>query len=385
MNNIVKTIGKFIFLKGVYPCQYKRHCRKPIKQGKAIFLEIRNETVGNSLKYLYRELNKKEGLKINCHFLHEESGKYWRTFINTMKFLKDMATAQYVFLDEANNTFACFDKREETKVVQVWHGCGAFKRFGLSTSELKFGSSKKQQQKYPLYHNLDLVTVSSPEVIWAYREAMGVDEDTIQAIGVSRTDVFYDDEYIAAARQKVLSRIPNADKKKTILYAPTFRGEVTKAKAPDAMDLEYMGRTLGEDHILLIKHHPFVKEVPEIPLSCSNFAYDVTKSFDIEDLLCASDICITDYSSLIFEYSLFERPLIFFAYDLEGYNEWRGFYYDYDELTPGPVVSDTEALVQSINDLEENFDSKEIRAFKDKFMSACDGSATKRILEYVGL
>ncbi len=70
-----------------------------------------------------------------------------------------MATAEYVFLSEANNAFACFEKRPETKVIQLWHGCGAFKRFGLSTADLKFGSSRAQQQKYPLYRNLDLVTV----------------------------------------------------------------------------------------------------------------------------------------------------------------------------------------------------------------------------------
>ena len=67
----------------------------------------------------------------------------------------------------------------------------------------------------------------------------------------------------------------------------------------------------SDEYIVLFKHHPLVQKLPEIPHEYSNFAVDVTHLMDIEDLLCVSDICITDYSSLVFEYSLFEKPIIF--------------------------------------------------------------------------
>ena len=111
-----------------------------------------------------------------------------------------------------------------------------------------------------------------------------------------------------------------------MLYAPTFRGSVGGAKAPDAMDLCLMQEKLGKDWILLIKQHPVVKQRPEVPKECQSFAYDVSEAFVIEELLCVSDLCISDYSSLVFEYSLFERPMLFFAYDFEEYGEWRGFF-----------------------------------------------------------
>jgi len=123
-----------------------------------------------------------------------------------------------------------------------------------------------------------------------------------------------------------------------------------------------------------------VKIRPEISKEHKGrFAEDVSDIFDIDELLCVSDLCISDYSSLVFEYSLFQRPILFFAYDLEDYIDWRGFYYDYEELTPGPVVRTTEEIITCIQNQEECFEFEKIRAFKQKFMSACDGKATARI------
>ena len=102
---------------------------------------------------------------------------------------------------------------------------------------------------------------------------------------------------------------------------------------------------------------------------------------NIEDLICVSDVCISDYSSLIFEYALFERPMLFFAYDLDNYFDWRGFYYPYDELAPGPIVTTNKEIVAYIQSLKGGFDPTRVRQFKEKFMGACDGHATEKILK----
>ena len=158
---------------------------------------------------------------------------------------------------------------------------------------------------------------------------------------------------------------------------------MNEAAAPNALDLVKMAEELQDRYILLIKHHPVVKERPAIPEEAKGFAYDVTEELEIDELLCTCDICISDYSSLIFEYSLFEKPMLFFAYDLKDYDDWRGFYYDYEELTPGPVVQTTEDVIECIKNTEVNFDPEEIREFRNKFMSACDGHATERLIELI--
>ena len=103
---------------------------------------------------------------------------------------------------------------------------------------------------------------------------------------------------------------------------------------------------------------------------------------EIDELMCVSELCITDYSSLIFEYSLFERPLIFYAYDLEQYYDEQGFFYEYDKLIPGPICrTEQEILEQILN--SSHYDKTSIRNFENKFMSSCDGQATQRILKLV--
>ena len=377
---------KFITRKIVFPLQYRIHSRNPVQENKVIFVEARLKKVSNSMIVLRNRFEQMGGYEIHDHFLQQDFARFRRQYKNAKDFVKDMATARYVFVAEANNIIGAVRKRSGTTVVQTWHGCGAFKRFGFSTADFIFGGTQKQLEQYPMYKNFDLITVSSPEVIWAYKEAMNLKEDdeTVKAIGVSRTDVFFDSSFIREAKERIYRLAPEARGKKILLYAPTFRGRVAKAEAPDHLDIRRLAEALDDEYVLLIKHHPIVKRIPEIPSEYQGtFAVDVTRSADIEDLLCAADICISDYSSLVFEYSLFERPMIFFAYDLDTYFDWRGFYYDYHELTPGPVVTSTEEIVHYIKNVDTLFEKDKVHDFRNRFMRSCDGHATDRILETI--
>lgn len=379
---VVARTYNFIAIKIIFKIQYKWHARKPVKENKVIFIEPRFAETSSSLVLLRDRMIEMGGFDIQ-----EMSIGYGITRVRyqiklIMRFLKEMATAKYVFTTDSNKALGGFEKRPETVMVQAWHACGAFKKFGFSTADLLFGSDRKQQERYPLHRNYDIVTVSSSEIVWAYEEAMGLEgKNQVKPLGTSRTDVFFDKKFISDAIELVEQNIPAARNKKIILYAPTFRGKVSYAEAPDKLDISMLKEAFDKDYILLIKHHPFIKKHHPIPEDCKNFAYDVSKDLDIEELLCVADICISDYSSLIFEYSLFEKPMIFFAYDLEEYFDWRGFFYNYDELTPGPVFSETKEIVDYISDIENNFNKDEVIKFRKKFMSACDGNATERILE----
>ena len=380
-----KKVGQILMFRIVFPLGYKHYIKgKKIKRKKAVFVEVRFDEITDSFRLVYDRM-KADGFDIHEQFIeNNKPGK--RGYIKRcLRMLEDISDAHYVFLNDACNVTSCIPLRKGTKIYQLWHACGAFKKFGMSTAELIFGDNRKSLEKYPNYGNLSYVTVSSPEVIWAYEEAMNLKDTKTQVVatGVSRTDVFYDQHFIEQSKAAVYSVCPAAENKKIILYAPTFRGRVAKAESPDCLDIPAMKRALGDEYVLLIKHHPFVKQPPVVPEDCADFAMDVTKSLEIDQLLCASDVCVSDYSSLIFEYSLFERPMIFFAYDLDDYFDWRGFYYNYDELTPGPVVKETEEIIDYIRHLDARFDQAQVQAFKEKFMSSCDGHATDRIMALV--
>ena len=380
-----KKVGQILMFRIVFPLGYKHYIKgKKIKRKKAVFVEVRFDEITDSFRLVYDRM-KVDGFDVHEQFIENIKPGKWGYIKRCLRMLEDISDAHYVFLNDACNVTSCIPLRKGTKISQLWHACGAFKKFGMSTAELIFGDNRKTLEKYPNYGNLSYVTVSSPEVIWAYEEAMNLKDTKTQVVatGVSRTDVFYDQHFIDQSKAAVYSVCPAAENKKIILYAPTFRGRVAKAESPDCLDIPAMKRALGDEYVLLIKHHPFVKQPPVVPEDCADFAMDVTKSLEIDQLLCASDVCVSDYSSLIFEYSLFERPMIFFAYDLDDYFDWRGFYYNYDELTPGPVVKETEEIIDYIRHLDVRFDQAQVHAFKEKFMSSCDGHATDRIMALV--
>ena len=380
-----KKVGQILMFRIVFPLGYKHYIKgKKIKRKKAVFVEVRFDEITDSFRLVYDRM-KADGFDIHEQFIENIKPGKWGYIKRCLRMLEDISDAHYVFLNDACNVTSCIPLRKGTKIYQLWHACGAFKKFGMSTAELIFGDNRKSLEKYPNYGNLSYVTVSSPEVIWAYEEAMNLKDTKTQVVatGVSRTDVFYDQHFIEQSKAAVYSVCPAAENKKIILYAPTFRGRVAKAESPECLDIPAMKRALGDEYVLLIKHHPFVKQPPVVPEDCADFAMDVTKSLEIDQLLCASDVCVSDYSSLIFEYSLFERPMIFFAYDLDDYFDWRGFYYNYDELTPGPVVQETEEIIDYIRHLDARFDQAQVHAFKEKFMSSCDGHATDRIMALV--
>lgn len=385
IRGIISKGYRFYTLRLLYPKIYKSGLKQPINDGKVVFVEVRSPEISDSFRLLYDELKENYSLDIREHFLGTSFVPRRENIKRTKAMIKDIADARYVFLNESTNVLSFLPMREETVVTQLWHACGAFKKFGMSTADLLFGDDRKTLEKYPYHKNYTYATVSSPEVVWAYEEAMGYKDKkgVVVPVGVSRTDYFFKDDVKEKAYEKLYKLFPEAKNKKVILYAPTFRGRVASAKTPDLLDVEMFRENFQDKYVLIFKHHPFVKNRPEIPKGCEEFAKDLTDDMAIEELLIVSDICISDYSSLVFEYSLFERPMIFFAYDLDEYYDWRGFYYNFKDFVPGPIYYDNESMVKYINDVENSFDVKQVIDFRDKFMSACDGRSTKRIMKLV--
>lgn len=383
LKRVKKRFKKFVKLKIKYPTYYKLQSKRPIKN-KIVFIENRFPDITNNFRLIHERLQKAAEFNIVDLFLMEVSVDKRIYDKKCMEMIRQVADAQYVFVNDSSNIVGCIPFRQETKVIQLWHGCGAYKKWGFSNEDLQFGANRRELLKYPYYADYSLVTVSSPEVIWAYKEAFNLSDgnDVVKATGVSRTDIFFDEIFIQKAYSHLYDMVPQAKKKKVILYAPTFRGNVANAKAPANLNQKIFCNNFRDEYIMIIKHHPSVKLRPTIEEGCENCIFDFTEEMTIEELICVSDICITDYSSIIFEYALFERPIIVYAYDIDNYLDWRGFYYDFESFVPGPIVKDNRELMECIKGIND-YDLMKVKRFKEKFMSACDGKATDRILESI--
>ena len=145
-----------------------------------------------------------------------------------------------------------------------------------------------------------------------------------------------------------------------------------------AFDVEKVVETLPKDFVLALKMHPFVKDSIKIE---NDRIVDLSDYPAINDILIMTDLLITDYSSIVFEYSLLERPMIFYADDLDSYEHERDFYYPYESFVPGPIVKTTDELIAVLNNSE--CDYEKIKSFKNKFFDYTDGLASKRFVDKI--
>lgn len=174
---------------------------------------------------------------------------------------------------------------------------------------------------------------------------------------------------------------------KVIVYAPTWRDDEANGKNTysfsTALDYEELLRLLGNEYTILVKSHYLVKD------SLDLFRYrGAVRSFDekcdIADLYLVSDVLVTDYSSVMFDYSLLGRPMIFYCYDLERYkDDIRGFYFDFESVAPGPVVSTTEELARAICDYDPGEWEERYAAFSKRFDSFESGCASNLMGELI--
>lgn len=147
------------------------------------------------------------------------------------------------------------------------------------------------------------------------------------------------------------------------------------------LDIERMNAELSDDFVLLYKLHP--QTAKRFSLSAEerekyeNFVFDISKDVRIDLAMCAADMLISDYSSVIFEYSLLSRPMIFFAYDLEEYDRDRSFYNKYEDFVPGPIVRDTEGIISAVRQAQSGFDSAEIETSETILWTPATGTAPR--------
>jgi CDP-glycerol glycerophosphotransferase (TagB/SpsB family)/glycosyltransferase involved in cell wall biosynthesis len=347
--------------------------RLPLQTKKVVFATNRSSQLDGNLQVLH-DYVKQHKRDWNVVVLPKEQRNFWRRCLVHYH----LATAKVVFLDDYYRQLYNLTPRKGTEVVQTWHASGAFKKFGISAVGTR--DSNPLDFELAAHRAYTKVIVSSQNVAKHYAEAFNKREDQILALGVPKTDVFFHEETKEQIRRSYLEQYPMLQGKKLLLYAPTFRGKPKERKRFKLMlDLNKMKEALGREYALILKMHPAVQSSTLITDELSDFVLDLSKCTDINDLLILADCLITDYSSIVFEYSLLKRPMVFFAYDLEDYLAERGFYVDYRDFVPGPIVRTTEEIIDAIQ--SDNWPYDKIEQFSRYYFDHHDGRSTQRIVD----
>jgi CDP-glycerol glycerophosphotransferase (TagB/SpsB family) len=292
-----------------------------------------------------------------------------------------LAASRVVVVDDYFFPIYVVTPRPGSTIIQTWHASGAFKKVGYSVLDKSFGVDEALASRVRIHTNYDVCLVASQHAAPFYAEAFRQPLDRfVSRLGIPRTDVLFGDERLARTRAEVRRRYALSDGKRVVLYAPTFRGDsVTDAHATDDLDLTILKDVLGDDHVVLVRLHPFVRARTPIGPDLAGFAIDASDHPDINELMLVSDVLVTDYSSAIYEFSLLGRPMAFFAPDYEAYEQERGFYFDYRTGVPGPIFETTDALAAYLR--AGRFDLERVERFRAESFDVADGRSTERVTD----
>lgn len=300
---------------------------------------------------------------------------YVRAALHAFRSGVHLATARLFVVDDYFFPMYVVRPRPGTTYVQVWHACGAFKKFGYSVESPVQGSVR-------IHSTYDLCLVSATRFIPPFAEAFGLPEDRFTSrLGIPRTDLFFDAERASAAAATVRDRYAIPADKRVVLYAPTYRASrMTNARDPLGLDIAALHRAIGQDHVVLLRSHPFVRSGARLPHD-GGFVIDVSDHPDVNELMLVSDVLVTDYSSVIYEFALLGRPIGFFAPDYREYQAGRGFYFDYATGVPGPIFTETADLADWLR--AGSFDIDRVQRFAAESFDVADGRSTARFVDEI--
>ena len=284
-----------------------------------------------------------------------------------------MATSSHIFLNDNFLPLGYMKLSDKTKVVQLWHGMGSFKKFGGS-SETDPAVLKELEAAT---QNTDHILASSKNIRDNYAEAFIAPKEKVICIGCPQVDYFFREHDIAAWKEELSEQYPEMKGKKLVLYAPTFRGEEEHdKKLLEAFDFDAFQKELGEDYFLMVRLHPQIQSA-KVPETVAN----MTDYPNVRKLLCMTDILIADYSSIAVEYSLLNRPIILYAFDKDWYlSKDRGFYFDYEKTAPGPIVENMQDLIDCMKN--EQWDLKKVESFAHLHNDYFDDKSAERVVDY---
>ena len=283
-------------------------------------------------------------------------------------------------------------KRKGVVYIQTWHGT-PLKKLALDMNNVEMAESRDiESYKREFVKNSaswDYLVSQNPFSTEVFKRAFAFKKNIVEC-GYPRNDVlFYGNT--PAYKEKLRRKYNIPDGKKVMLYAPTWRDNKyynnSDYKFETELEFSKMKEHFCSEWVLLAKYHYMVKDNKDYS-EYDGFVMPMKAESDIAELYLISDILITDYSSVMFDYSILGKPMFFYVFDYESYkNELRGFYFDLAECAPGPLVNDTASLIAAIDGVVNGNESEKYKPAYDEFVKRFNpfdnGSASEKIADII--
>ncbi len=342
--------------------------------------DSRADLSGNMQNVYDRMVERGLDKQFKISFVLKASVKTRRNLLDKFRAPFLLAKADIIVIDDFNPTIKQLKFKPCVKVIQLWHACGAFKTVGFSRTGKPGGPFITNDNHRAYTHAI----ASSSHVARFYCEAFGMRPESVLPTGVPRTDIFFDEDYKRATIESLHSSIPQITGKRVILFAPTFRGKGAKTGhyPLHTLDMHSLAELCRRTNsVFIFKMHPFVRDEVCIPDELSDVLINESNEREINNLLFVTDLLITDYSSVIYEASILNIPMLFFAYDLQEYISSRDFYEPFEGFVPGKIVGTFDQLIAAIDN--NDFEQEKVKPFCEKNFEFRDGGSTDRVIDWL--
>lgn len=364
---------------------FHRYLKQPVKENVILFETFMAKNYSDSPKYIYEYIAQNHP-EYECVWAINDGAKipYGAKTVKRFSFQYAyyLAVSKYLVFNVRPPLW--YRKREEQVFLETWHGT-PLKRLVFDQEEVTSASPKYKQQFYRQRKDWDFLVSANPFSTKTFRSCFLYEGEMLE-YGYPRNDILYwpnKDEIAQQLKEKL--GIPKD--KKTILYAPTWRDDQHygsgQYKFELALDLKLMKECLQDDYVVLLRTHHYISDHIDVS-GLGDFVINLSSYDDISEIYLISDICITDYSSVFFDYANLKRPILFYTYDFDKYkNQLRGFYIDMNTEVPGPLLYTSEQVVQAIEDIDEITEEYKERydQFYDRFCCYDDGHASEHVAE----
>lgn len=298
---------------------------------------------------------------------------------DTFRYAWTLARAGY-WVDSHNLPY-CYRKRRGTRYLQTWHG-QAFKKMGLD--EPRHRAQPSLARKYAeAVARWDVLLTPGPDFRRDFADASGFKGELLQA-GYPRTDVLVRHAEPAqrerARRVREFFEIPAG--KRVILYAPTYRDSRRFSGDSIRLDLPALAAALSPDWVILVRAHPYDRFTVPDPLGW--LVRDASAFPEVNDLMLASDLLVTDYSSIMFDYACLGRPILYYVDDYERYaSAQRGVCFELADVAPGPLLRDPQELAAALAALDEITEryGRRYAEFRTRWCGLDDGQAGAKVVD----
>lgn len=376
-----KALGKFLYI--------HVFLKKPMAHDWILFESFFGKSYSDSPKYIYEYIASNIPGKYRCVWVIDKRGtkipfRHKKIKRFSLRYYYYLAKCGYKVFNSRQPEWMV--KREEEVFLQTWHGT-PLKKLVFDIEDINSATPKYKQQVYKQSRAWDYLIAANGFSSETFKRCFLFD-NTILETGYPRNDILHspDRDQIAAI---IRNRLGIPKDKKTILYAPTWRDDEYYGKGQYKfelrLNLDLMKEKLGDEYVILLRTHYFIADSLDVS-ALKGFAYNVSKYDDISELYLISDILITDYSSVFFDFANLKRPMLFFTYDLEKYRDvLRGFYIDIEKEVPGPLVYTSEEVIESIKNIDLVAQEYQDRyeKFYNRFCGWEDGQASKKVVESV--